>query len=102
MLLHAFRARAGAGTILAAAGGEPPDVAMLTAVSMCFALGAATTEQFKPLAAAEAGPLAGLGALPGLPVLRPELPSVPPRTDPLPLHQRPASAMLAATPLTPR
>ena len=33
---------------------------MLTAVSMCFALGAATPEQFKHLAAAEAGPLAGV------------------------------------------
>ena len=71
MLLHAFLARAGAGTVLAAAGGEPRDVALLTAVSMCFALGAATTEQFKHLAAAEAGPLAGLGALPGLRALRP-------------------------------
>ena len=34
------------------------DVALLSAVSLCFALGAATTEQFKHLAAAEAGPLA--------------------------------------------
>ena len=40
---------------------------------MCFALGAATTEQFKHLAAAEAGPLAGLGTLPGLRTLRPRL-----------------------------
>ena len=73
MLLHAFLAQAGAGTVLAAAGGEPRDVALLTAVSMSFALGAATTEQFKHLAAAEAGPLAGLGALPGLRALRPAL-----------------------------
>ena len=47
MLLHAFLAQAGAGTVLASAGGEPRDVALLTAVSMSFALGAATTEQFK-------------------------------------------------------
>ncbi len=100
MLLHAFLARAGAGTVLVAAGGEPPDVAMLTAVSMCFALGAATTEQFKHLAAAEAGPLAGLGALPGLRVLRPELARVADRTDPLALQQLFASAMLAADPVT--
>ena len=66
MLLHAFFAQAGAGTVLAAVAGEPGDVALMSAVSMCFALGAATTEQFKHLAAAEAGPLAGLGALPGL------------------------------------
>ena len=99
MLLHAFLARAGAGTILAAAGGEPQDVALLTAVSMCFALGAATTEQFKHLAAAEAGPLAGLGALPGLRALRPELAKIADGTDPLKLQQMFASAMLAADPV---
>jgi hypothetical protein len=98
MLLHAFLARAGAGTVLAAAGGEPQDAALLTAVSMCFALGAATTEQFKHLAAAEAGPLAGLGALPGLRALRPELARIADRTDPLKLQQMFASAMLAAGP----
>jgi hypothetical protein len=99
MLLHAFLARAGAGTVLAAAGGEPQDMALLTAVSMCFALGAATTEQFKHLAAAEAGPLAGLGVLPGLRVLRPELAKIADGTDPLKLQQMFASAMLAADPV---
>ena len=71
MLLHAFFARAAAGPVLAAAGG-PEEVRLLTAVSMCFALGAGTAEQFKHLAAVEAGPLAGLpgaagaaGAAPG-------------------------------------
>ncbi len=68
MLLHAFLARAGAGTVLGA-GRSRQDTALLTAVSACFALGAATVEQFKHLAAADAGPLAGLGALPAL---RPE------------------------------
>ena len=50
---------------LASASGDrrPADVALLSAVSMCFALGAGTTGQFKHLAAADAGPLAGLGAL---------------------------------------
>ena len=99
MLLHAFLARAGAGTVLASAAGEPQDVALLTAVSMCLALGAATTEQFKHLAAAEAGPLAGLGALPGLRALRPELARIADRTDPLALQQLFASAMLAADPV---
>jgi hypothetical protein len=65
MLLHAFLARAGAGTVLGA-GRSRQDTALLTAVSACFALGAATVEQFKHLAAADAGPLAGLGALPAL------------------------------------
>ena len=58
----------GPGTIFRAAAGQdaaPQDVALLAAVSTCFALGAATTEQFKHLAAAEAGPLAGLARLPG-------------------------------------
>jgi hypothetical protein len=99
MLLHAFLAQAGAGTVLAAAGGEPQDVALLTAVSMCFALGAATTEQFKHLAAAEAGPLAGLGALPGLRALRPALARIADRTDPVALQRMFASAMLAADPV---
>jgi len=99
MLLHAFLAQAGAGTVLAAAAGGPGDAALLSAVSMCFALGAATTEQFKHLAAAEAGPLAGLGALPGLRALRPELARIADRTDPLKLQQMFASAMLAAGPV---
>ena len=99
MLLHAFLAQAGAGTVLAAAGGEPRDVALLMAVSMSFALGAATTEQFKHLAAAEAGPLAGLGALPGLRALRPALARIADRTDPVALQRMFASAMLAADPV---
>src|SRR5712691_9439187 len=45
MLLHAFGGRAGAGEILAAAAGgqdgRPGDAALLSAVTMCFALGAA-------------------------------------------------------------
>ena len=77
MLLHGFLAQAGAGTVLAAAAGEPGDTLLLSAVSMGFALGAATTEQFKHLAAAEAGPLAGLAALPGLRALRPGWPRSP-------------------------
>ena len=104
MLLHAFGGRAGAGQILAAAaGGEdgrPGDAALLSAVSMCFALGAATTEQFKHLAAAEAGPLAGLAVLPGLRALRPELAAIAGRTDPLEMQRMFASAMLAADPVT--
>ena len=78
MLLHAFFARAGAGQVLAAAGAEAAggEVALLSAVSMCFALGAATIEQFKHLAAAEAGPLAGLAVLPELRTLRPRLAAI--------------------------
>ena len=66
---------------------------------MSFALGAATTEQFKHLAAAEAGPLAGLAVLPGLRALRPALAQIADRTDPVALQRIFASAMLAANPV---
>ena len=99
MLLHAFGGRAGAGEILAAAAGgdgRPGDVALLSAVSICFALGAATVEQFKHLTAAAAGPLAGLAALPDLRTLQPKLAAIADRTDPVALQRLFASAMLAA------
>ena len=100
MLLHAFGGRAGAGQILAAAaGGRPAGVALLSAVSMCFALGAAALEQFKHLAAADAGPLAGLGALPDLRTIRPKLAAIADRTDPVAVQRLFASAMLAADPV---
>ena len=102
MLLHAFAARAGAGDVFAAAAGQDAaagDVALLAAVSACFALGAATTEAFKHLAAAEAGPLAGLITLPGLRTLRPRLSAIADRADPLELQRMFASAMLAADPV---
>jgi hypothetical protein len=100
MLLHAFAGRAGAGQILAAAaGGQPAGVALLSAVSLCFALGAATLEQFPHLAAADAGPLAGLGALPDLRTIRPKLAALADRTDPVAVQRLFASAMLAADPV---
>jgi len=49
---------------------------------MCFALGAATIEQFMHLTAAAAGPLAGLAALPDLRTIRPKLAAIADRTDP--------------------
>src|SRR5271157_425260 len=101
MLLHAFGSRAGAGDVLGdAAGGLPAAARLLAAVSACIGLGYATTEQFKHLAAAEAGPLAGLAALPDLRTLRPALAGVADRTDPLRLQQLFAAAMLAADPVT--
>src|SRR5260370_591466 len=81
-------------------GRGPGDTGLVAAVSMCFALGAATIEQFKHLAAAEAGPLAGLPALPGLRALRPQLAAIADGTDPLDLQRLFASAMLAADPVT--
>lgn len=98
MLLHAFCARTGAGVLLPGVAGA--DAALLTAVAMCFALGAHTTEQFKHLAPAEAGPLAGLAVLPGLRALRPRLAQIADGVDPLELQKAFASAMLAADPVT--
>src|SRR6266849_3046191 len=102
MLLHAFGDRARAGEILAAAAGaggnRPADVALLSATSLCFALGAATIEQFKHLTASCAGPLAGLAVLPDLRTLRPRLAAIADGTDPLELQAMFAKAMLAAEP----
>ena len=101
MLLHAFFARAGADSALPASGDRrPADLALLTAVSMCFALGADTIEQFKHLAAADAGPLAGLGVLPGLRTMRTHLARIADAADPVAVQAMFASAMLAADPVT--
>jgi hypothetical protein len=101
MLLHAFFARAGADSALPASGGRrTADVALLTAVSMCFALGADTIEQFKHLAAADAGPLAGLGVLPGLRTLRTHLARIADAADPVAVQAMFAAAMLSADPVT--
>ncbi len=101
MLLHAFFTRADAGSALPASGDRrPADVALLTAVSMCFALGADTVEAFKHLAAADAGPLAGLAVLPGLRTLRPHLARIADAGDPVAVQAMFAAAMLSADPVT--
>ena len=108
MLLHAFTARAGAGQVLESAAGTGrgaggyrfADVALLSATSLCFALGAETTEQVKHLTASCAGPLAGLAVLPHLRTLRPRLAAIADAADPLALQEMAARAMLAADPVT--
>jgi hypothetical protein len=100
MLLHAFFTRCAAGQVLASAAQAPGDVQLLTGISMCFALGAGNVEQFKHLAAAEAGLLTGLSTLPGLRQLRPELARIADAADPLELQSLFAAAMLAADPQT--
>ena len=101
MLLHAFFARTDAGSALPASGERrPADVALLSAVSMCFALGADTIEQFKHLAAADAGPLAGLAVLPGLRTLRSHLARIADAADPVAVQAMFAAAMLTADPVT--
>jgi transposase len=100
MLLYPFAARAGAGQILeTAAGGDRDRARLLAAVTACFGLGAATTEAFKHLAAAEAGPVAGMRALPDLRTLRPALAGIADAADPLELQAMLATAMLAADPV---
>src|SRR5271169_3276675 len=101
MLLHAFFTRTDAGSALPASGDRrPADVALLSAVSMCFALGADTVEQFKHLAAADAGPLAGLAVLPGLRTLRSHLARIADGADPVAVQAMFAAAMLTADPVT--
>ena len=99
MLLHAYPGQAGE-ILPQAAGGDAREAALLSAVSTCFALGAATAEQVKHLAPAEAGPLAGLAALPSLRTLRPALAAIADAADPLELQAAFAAAMLAANPET--
>ncbi len=99
MLLHAYPGQAGE-LLPDAAGGEAREAALLSAVSMCFALGAATAEQVKHLVPAEAGPLAGLAVLPSLRTLRPRLAAIADAADPLALQAAFAQAMLAASPET--
>jgi len=99
MLLHAYPGRAGE-ILPGVAGGEAREAALLSAVSIGFALGAATAEQVKHLVPAEAGPLAGLAALPSLRTLRPRLAAIADAADPLELQAVFAAAMLAASPET--
>jgi len=102
MLAHAYYDRIGAEAILAAA--LPPglarprydDLALLTATSPAFALGASSAEGTKHLIPAQAGILAGIGRLPGLRTLRPRLASIADRCDPLALQRQLGAAMLAA------
>ena len=68
------------------ASGRPGDVALLTATSMAFALGASSVEGTKHLIRAQAGPLAGLAALPELRTLLPRLAAIAGGCDPLALR----------------
>src|SRR5258707_1168772 len=102
MLAHAYLDRIGAEAVLAAA--LPPalarprydDLALLTATSLAFALGASSAEGTKHLIPAQARLLAGIGRLPGLRTLRPRLASIAGRCDPLALQRQLSAAVLAA------
>jgi hypothetical protein len=102
MLAHGYYDRIGAEAILAAA--LPPalarprydDLALLTATSLAFALGASSAEGTKHLIPAQAGILAGIGRLPDPRTLRPRLSAIADGCDPLALQRQLAAAMLAA------
>ena len=102
MLLHAFFARADAGRSLVL----PPPVTAGRGMWRCCPRShvlrprRGTVEQFKHLAAADAGPLAGLGVLPGLRALRSHLARIADAADPVAVQAMFASAMLAADPVT--
>jgi Transposase DDE domain len=102
MLVHAYLDRIGAEAILAAALPPAParlrydDLALLTATSLAFALGASSAEGTKHLIPAQAGILAGIGRLPGLRTLRPRLAAIAGACDPLALQRQLGAAMLAA------
>ena len=109
MLLHAFTARAGAGQVLESAAGAGrgaggyrfADVALLSATSMCFALGAADDRAGQAPDGRRAR-----GRWPGWRCCRtcgpcvPELAAIADAADPLALQEMAARAMLAADPVT--
>lgn len=102
MLAHAYLDRIGAEAILGAA--LPPalarprydDLALLTATSLAFALGACSAEATKHLIPGQAGILAGIGRLPDPRTLRPRLAAIAEACDPLALQRQLGAAMLAA------
>ncbi|MGH3798923.1 MAG: putative transposase [Pseudonocardiaceae bacterium] len=101
MLLHAFFDRVDAAGVLgqACAGSARArydDLGLLTGTCVAFALGVSSVEGIKHLIRSQAGPLAGLVAVPELRTLRPRLAALADRCDPLELQQRLAAAMLAA------
>jgi hypothetical protein len=102
MLAHAYLDRIGAGEILAAALPAGParprydGLALLTATSLAFALGASSAEATKHLIPVQAGILAGIGRLPDPRTLRPRLSAIAGHCDPLAVQRQLGAAMLAA------
>jgi hypothetical protein len=100
MLLHAFLDRVGAQRVFAplCTPGQPrfDDMALLTAISVAFALGMDSGEAIKHLIREQVGPLAGCDRLPALRTLRPRLAGLAESCDPLALQATLAQAMLAA------
>lgn len=102
MLLHSYLGRVGAGQVFATVSGGPArrydDVAVLSAATLAFALGAGTIEQVKHLRRAEAGAAVGIRTLPELKTLRGRLGALADGSDPLALQRAFAVAMLSVDP----
>jgi len=102
MLLHSYLGRVGAEQVFATLTGAPArryeDLAVLSAATLAFALGAGTIEQTKHRRRADAGAAVGISAPPELKTLRGRLAALADGTDPLALQRAFAAQMLAADP----
>ena len=100
MLLHAFGARAGRPGRAGRRSGRAARRGAAVAVSRLHRARIRHDRAVQHLAAAEAGPLAGLVGLPDLRTLRPALAGIADRTTRSDCSNMFAAAMLAATPVT--
>ncbi|MGB8381017.1 MAG: putative transposase [Dermatophilaceae bacterium] len=102
MLLHAYLHRVGTEAIFATLTGSAArrfdDLAVLTGVTLGFALGTGTIEASKHLPRAQAGPLAGTTVVAELRTLRARLAALADGSDPLALQRAFAAGMLKTDP----
>jgi transposase len=102
MLLHAYLDRVGAAAVFASLSGGPArrydDLAVLSATTLAFALGAGTVEGTKHLRRTEAGAATGLSSVPELRTWRERLGALAQGCDPLAVQRAFATAMLSADP----
>jgi transposase len=102
MLLYPFLDRADAAGTFATVTGGPArrydDLAVLTAGTVCFALGIGAVEGVKHLARSDAGVVVGLTAIPELRTVRTRLAALADRADPLAVQRAAARGLLAADP----
>ncbi|MGV0990589.1 helix-turn-helix domain-containing protein, partial [Limnohabitans sp.] len=102
MLLHAYLHRVGTEAIFATLTGSAArrfdDLAVLTGVTLGFALGTGTIEASKHLPRTQAGPLAGTTVVAELRTLRARLAALADGSDPLALQRAFAAGMLKTDP----
>ncbi len=104
MLLLGYLHRVGAQALFGTLTGGPArrygDLAVLTTVTLGFALGVDTVEGTKHLRRADAGAAVGLSAIPQMATLRARLSALADGSDPLALQRGFAAGMLATDPAT--